>query len=396
MYSFMVPYLIETKKLSKEVVVTKITHNIFIATIFTAFISIFIIDQFGYKAICVANSLIEGFVYLILFFMKEKQVIFGQTAGILHGVTKSLEMVSKSIIYSGEKRENSQYGNYSAIKSFSSIVANIMGQEFFYLTGRHDVSLYLTGISLIMSIFFSFMIPNCSKIRLKTANFKAEHLIFSFFYVISNLFFISTIVYSSYIFIERKKNAKAGSTSLLLFRLVYPFRVCIAFIVKFFAIFNPEITISYKFNEDILIYGYIDALARLFGLLPYYYLVGFDFSSKFRATALIFLLSFLLLIQYLTTKTNNLDVTYGLTIVNIIMSSVCLGISNNGFKNFTNVHYIYASTLLVSACIHGLISYLSTRWKIDVTTRIKYYSVINLIMILVSLAMVLIFFGYKM
>ncbi|KCZ76449.1 hypothetical protein H311_02554, partial [Anncaliia algerae PRA109] len=218
--AYLTPYILETKKISKKDLLNKITHKLFIATIFTSMLAPFFIEAFGKKLICVIDNLIECSVYLIFLFMSQRNTFLCELAGILHGITKSLESISKSIMYDGDpKRSAEKYAIYSVIKQSSSTISAISGQELFYMTNSYSILVYLSLISMIFSLIYSIFFleeleqkhfdlnalisPKKIFMELKT-ELNQSVILFSIFYIISTTLLIALSVYSTYIFMERQ------------------------------------------------------------------------------------------------------------------------------------------------------------------------------------------------
>ncbi|RVD92614.1 hypothetical protein TUBRATIS_008750 [Tubulinosema ratisbonensis] len=393
--SYLTPYTLENKEISKKNLLNRITHKLFIATIITSVITPFFIEAFGKKLICVCDNLIECVVYLIFLFMPKRNLILCELAGILHGITKSLESISKSIMYDGDPKKSAQkYAIYSIVKQVSSTLAAISGQEMFYMTNSYSILVYTSLLSVFFSFFFALFcleelekktfdlqsLYSPKKLFLELKNeLSFDVCVFSLFYVISTTLLISLSVYSSYIFMERKNELDIYSSKLgKFFYLIFtPFRIFFFFIVKFFSFFDKSIKVNLKYNKNVILFGYINAFCRLVSLLPKYTIMKYEFNSFSRSILLtLFILSTILILFFLF-KINNLFITYVLTVIGLFFSFTCLGVSNNGFKNHSKSHVIYSMNLFFSALIHSGISYYAKSKEIKASVRLLYYCFVD-------------------
>lgn len=399
--SFTVPHLMESKGFTEKEVMNRITHCVFIFSILTAVAAIFITNVLGKKAICIIDAAIELIVCFILMLMGKRAFFLGQLAGSLHGVTKSLEVVSKSIMYSGDVKDpSSKYAIYTLVKHTAIIASGIFGQEFYFMTRSHWLSILLSIMSLCASIFSGFMLPeptiadkkNNGHGEITTAVMKAYTApvsVFCVLNVISSTLFIATSCYSTYIFIERRKGVNIASNRFgkALYRFFFPIRLVITGIVRVVSPQDSTIAANAGYDKNTIIFGYMDSLARLFAMFPRYYIMQRNFEDRQRAIVLFVLLATTMLLMYLQYRAKTLLNTYALTILCSITSVSCLGISNNGFIKGKDspIHVFYCINLLASAIIHTSISYFSRKTRATAETRLLYYCYINILLMFFTL-----------
>lgn len=399
--SFTVPHLIESKGFTEKEVMNRITHCVFIFSILTAFAAIFITNVLGKKTICIMDAAIELGVYIILMTMGKRALFLGQLAGSLHGITKSLEVVSKSIMYSKNTTDfSSKYRDYTLVKHTAVIASGIFGQEFYFMTRSHHLSIMFSILSLCVSIICgSFLLESKATETNHNGFFKTFAAIikaytmpvtmFCVLNVISSTLLIATSCYSTYIFIERRKGIDIASNwfGKILYGLFFPVRLVITGIVNFALPKYGNMAANSGYDKNTIIFGYMDSLARLFAMLPRHYIMSRSFEDRHRAVVLFVLLSTTMLLMYLQYRAKTLLHTYALTILCSITSVSCLGISNNGFAKNQNspIHVFYCINLLASAILHTSISYLSRRTKATAETRLLYYCYVNVLLMALTL-----------
>lgn len=399
--SFTIPHLIESKGFTEKEVMNKITHCVFIFSILTAFAAIFITNVLGKKTICIMDATIELVVYVILMLMGKRAFFLGQLAGSLHGITKSLEVVSKAIMYSKNTTHvASKYRDYTLVKHTAIIASGIFGQEFYFMTRSHQLSIVFSIVSLCVSIVCGSFLPEPDAPKARDSGlFKALAAIlkayttpvtvFCVLNVISSTLLIATSCYSTYIFIERRKGIDIASNWLgkILYGLFFPIRLVITGIVNVVSPKYGNIAANSGYDKNTIIFGYMDSLARLFAMLPRHYIMDKDFEDRQRALVLFGLLSTTMLLMYLQYRAKTLLYTYALTILCSITSVSCLGISNNGFvKNQDRpIHVFYCINLLASAIVHTSISYFSRKTKATAETRLLYYCYVNILFMVLTL-----------
>lgn len=399
--SFTVPHLIESKGFTEKEVMNRITHCVFIFSIITAFTAIFLTNVLGKKTICIMDAGIELVVYVILILMGKRAFFLGQLAGSLHGITKSLEVVSKSIMYSKNTTDfATKYRDYTLVKHTSVIASGIFGQEFYFMTRSHHLSIMFSIVSLCVSIvcgsfLLEYKAPEMNRnefFKTFAATVEAYTMpvtVFCILNVISSTLLIATSCYSTYIFIERRKGIDIASNwfGKILYGLFFPIRFVITGIVNVISPKYGNIAANSGYDKNTIIFGYMDSLARLSAMLPRHYIMNINFEDRQRAVLLFGLLSTTMILMYLQYKAKTLLYTYMLTILCSITSVSCLGISNNGFvKNQGSpIHVFYCINLLASAILHTSISYFSRKTKATAETRLLYYCYINILFMILTL-----------
>lgn len=401
MSSFMIPYMIENKNFTMKEVMNKITHCVFILSIVTAVVSIFITDVLGKKTICILDAGIELLVSLIMLLMGQRSFLLGQITGGLHGVTKSLETISKSIMYSSsDTNRGSAYANYTVVKYTSAILSCVCGQELYFMTHSHKLSVIVSTGTLSIAFIYSFMLGKSDIDRMSgwyeetVKTIKGPHresvIIFCLLNVISNTLLIATSCYSTYIFIERKKGVEIASNNFgrVLYALFFPIRLVIVGIAKVVSLFDSSMSPSTKYDKNVLIFGYMEALGKLAGIIPRYYIIKRHFSDSARAAILFLLLASTMGLTYIQHCAKTLLNTYILSMLCLVTSISCLGISNNGFVKYTkSVHVFYCINLLLSATIHASISYFSKKKGVTAEKRLLYYCYFDIIMMVLAMSL---------
>lgn len=400
MSPFMVPYLIENKHFTKKEVMNNITHCVFVFSIMTAIAAIFITDILGRKAVCIIDAAIELLVCIIMVFMRKRSFILGKIAGSLHGVTKSLETVSKSIMYMGGGDGSAKYSNYVLFKHTSMVIAGVCGQELYLMTQSHKFSIVVSMCSLALSVLCGLQLPSVSSAKNAAtwANVRdafnlrknAREFTFCLLNITSSIFLIATSCYSTYIFIERGAgiNIVSNRFGRALHVIFTPIRFALLGFVKMASFFDRSITINRKYDKNIIVFGYLDALAKISFLLPRYLITRRQFTDERAATIVFVFLVITLVLMYLLYRGRSAMTSYALTIMCLVTSMLCLGVSHNGFyKCKEHLHVFYCVNLFISAIIHTSISSFSKKVKASGEQRMLYYCYVNILLMALAAVM---------
>jgi hypothetical protein len=199
-------------------------------------------------------------------------------------------------------------------------------------------------------------------------------------------------MYSSFIFIERKKDVdpSAHSFSKLMYLLSFPLRYLNKLFIAIFQLFDSSIKYSPSYDKNTIIFGYIDGLAKLFAIatvvtLDYVikkFRLSITYQMKGMVTGTIVMIS-----TYAMGKVETLMKSYFLFIVGSVCSQICFLSAYNGLsEKKESIHLYIGMNLTISCFIHIFISYFSKYMNYNSSKRMLLYFYINLSLVVLGLS----------
>ncbi|KAF7680946.1 hypothetical protein TCON_2437 [Astathelohania contejeani] len=401
--SFMTPFLIEKKKFTNRDIYDKITPCFFISSLFTPLLAPFIADYIGNKGGTIFETFIELMVYIIFFLMPPKNIRIGMLTGVMHGATSAMASIFKGIILEimpNHKNRSEVLADQALIKRVSSVAASWIGQDINFSTGDNTCNLYISFFMMLSSFILSIFIPTPKGNSIKEKSlieiflsgweetcskfytiYSKPILIFSILNIISSSLYIAFAIYSSNIFIERKKEVDISVNRLgkILYYISAPTRFLSGLLVRFISIFDKSVVYCPEYKKNIIIYGYIDGIAKIVtGIIGY--AIGkhtYDYHIHLTITTIVII--FLIIFTFFLRHVKSLISTYCLYLLASTASMTALIISKNGFScKKGDIAILNSVNIFFSSLIHIFISYY-TKWRgVNAEGKLFYYIFINI------------------
>ncbi|EPR79478.1 hypothetical protein SLOPH_1825 [Spraguea lophii 42_110] len=404
---FLTPYLIQNKKIANKDVHNKLIPWFFISSLLLALSGSFLVRAVGNKMCILIDTVCDLALNVIFLMMPNESIVFGALGCFLHGVSTSLASISKCIVYEIEpekQKRNYIISNYNLIKKLCSLGAAWFAQDMYFSCGTNKPSLYTTMMFLVGSLVSGMFIPENKGVQKVRDNifvsfynngvfntlgeiYYPKVLFFSLIQIIGSSLYISFSIYSSNVFIERRKNIDVSSGMLgkIFYNITMPFRLLSFVFVKVFSLFDKEITYSPKYEKNTLIFGYIDGLAKAISLVITYFLVAKNYSLFTLITINISLVIFLIITKFFLGKVSSLTNSYICFVLGSTAANTLLQIAHTGINKEKKIEELVSFNLVIASIIHISISYIA-RWK-EATAQKKMYYYVGTSMILFALSL---------
>ncbi|KAK1349651.1 hypothetical protein CWI37_0678p0020 [Hamiltosporidium tvaerminnensis] len=384
MTSFIVPFLVEEKKFTNKDIFNKITPIFFISSLIASLIGTIIIEMIGNRNTLLIDTGLELLAYIIFVWMDERSFFFGYLVALLRGMSTSLTSVSKGVFLDIKPDETSGskvIRNYNIFKKTIGIVSCLIGQDVYFSCKNHRSNLYFSMAMLILALCFGFLIGNNKKNDKKVKSliseilnggsfgklveiYNKDILFYSLMNIIGNVLYMCLAMYSANIFLERKKTvSEVGMMGKILYKILFPFRAISFSIVKILSFFDGSIFYQRSYEKNALIYGYIDALAKICGVIMSFLMTLIEIKGKYLVVHSLFLIVALIAAIYGLGYTQSLLHSYIIYIIGISLGTYMNIVSGSELaKDKEHLHIFYGTNLFISSVIHISISYI-TKWR---------------------------------
>lgn len=435
---FITPYFVEVKKIPVSKFHSEIVPYFFISSFLTMLIGPFFVELLGEKLILIVETLLE-IIFLCCFNFiptgntpeenKEKEednlhekTLQGQkketlesqdvqsngnenqpeapenqnlnssaqSKGIFyliiitcfHGASTSLGMLTKKMLYAEGGDRPAINSTFNIIKRTSAILSGLVGQDLFFSSGMYSPSLILSILTSAIASGISFFLVSPVPVHQERSGidlFTSQHIFFSLLYIIASTVYIALTVYSASIFIERRKNRNM-STNLFgkfLFYCLSPLRLFSFIFLKGISLFTKT-NFSSKYDNEKLIFGYIDAIARIISIIFAYLITQKSYTLHSGSIVLVILIIPTIFITFLLGKAKNLFSTYLSFIFAFTCANSALILAQSGISQVKRMSVCIGINLAVANFIHMTINKFCKMRSLAAHQKMKMYLISSL------------------
>lgn len=392
---FITPYFVEEKNISNKKFHSIIIPFFFVSSFISGLIGPFLVSWFGEKKILITESILECLFLTAFHFIPEGQIKYLIFITCMHGASTSLSIVTKKILYADGGKREKIISNFNTLKRVSSVMSGLIGQDLYFSSGEHTPSLIMSIITSIIASLISFFVTPVKEIitSKKTELFSQRHVFFCLLYIVGSTIYIAFSVYSASIFIERKKNTNLGTYRFgrFLYSILMPLRLISFIFLKFLSLFM-NVDFKSKYDNEKLIFGYIDGLSKVAAVLFSYPITSRKYSTEFLAILTLFMVIPTITITFYMGKVKNLLTTYILYLVGMTSSFCILTLTHVGFNQCIRMEILVGINLTVASFIHISINMYGRYKKLSAQEKMRFYLFSSLVLY-VSAIFVWIFAG---
>ncbi|KAF9764903.1 hypothetical protein NGRA_0164 [Nosema granulosis] len=405
--SFMVPYLIDSCKFTNKEVYNKLNPFFFISSLIVSLLSFWIIETFGNKISLFIDTALEILVYIIFFVRPEKSYLMGIIVCSLHGASTAMNSVLKNIIISTAPDKDVSrrvMTNTQTLKNIVSIFSSWIGQDVYIYSREHRVNIFYSLLALCVSLSVVLLLPSGTNLKKDDAmltfsssfrdikNYMGEAydrntVSYSLIYICSSILSICLSFFAASIFMERKKKADGNILRLnnISISLMKPFRWVSFYLVRLYSFLGGATNIPKDADNDIVIHGYVDGLAKMVSALLSFGITKINFTEEYLPIVSMSLNMGTMMSLYLLSVVDSLAFSYLFFIISFSLSSaskvlVVLLLYKNERKSF-----IISFNMFVSSFIHIFLSYLSLYLNSGVQTRFLLYFTVSVLLVSASI-----------
>ncbi|KAF7683392.1 hypothetical protein TCON_1394 [Astathelohania contejeani] len=396
---FMTPYLIQVKRFTNHEVSNLIYPCFFISTFVTSIIGMFIVGIIGNKNTLILDTFIELVGYLVCFCAPARHFRKIQCFAILRGMSSALGILAKGVLYTPNSNagdRSDRYSQYNLIKKNAGVLASWIGQELVFGTGTHQTNLYFSILSTILAFILALFISDKTGIKKENVirfNFlelvtklkkiyTKKIILFSLLNISASSLYVCFSIYSSNVFQDRRKSSSSFVMGKLLYYISYPLREFGRFFIYLIGAFDPAIQYSPKYDEKILIHGYINGLSRLCSAVLAHF-IRYK-KNELRETICLTLgvIFILMIFTYLLGCNFSLFNSYLIYICGYTLGLSGLILSHGGLNEKTDIlHIILGINLCIDSLIHIGISYYTKKNCTTVSRKVYYYFCVNTVLL---------------
>lgn len=380
---FITPYFVERKKIPNSKFHSEVIPSFFISSFIATLIGPLLIEYLGEKPIVIAESLLET-IFLICFFLIPNSSVFPLIViTCFHGASTSLAVLTKKMIFAEGGNRSAVNSTFNIIKRSSSILAGLMGQDLFFSSGNYTPSLILSLITSCAAACVSFFLISPKDLQSVQKDriplFSKQHIFFSLVYIVGSTIYIAFSVYSASVFIERQRNRNMSSNIFgkALYYILSPLRVLSFLFLKSLSFFM-NIDFIMKYDNEKLIFGYIDAIARTISITVAFFVCRQDYTTSTHSLIVLLMVLPIIFIIFFIGRLNSLFSSYILFIFGTMCANSVLILSHNGINNVERLSVCIGINLAISNIIHISINYYSKYKKFPAYKKMTCYMVSTL------------------
>lgn len=405
MTTFITPYLIETKHFTNAEIFNNVTPCFFFASLLSSFFGSVYNSYFCTKYTLILNSLLEILCFAIFYYMKPRSFPCAMLTGFLHGAYTSLATQAKVILFSHRpdylSKEN-MVTIYYFIKKLNGVLSAWVGQDLKYASGSYQSSLIVSAFNITLSTVLCFFIKNDNNTSIQTkpnllkiinnrtliASLKTIYtknmIYFSALNIVASSLYIAFALYSSSIFIARRKNINPSVHALgkVLFTLSKPISTLTKVIIYFTSFLDSSIKYNVVYARNAIIFGYIDGLSKLVSILCSTLLnilwpsTNYLHCKCFVSTVLV------MVFTYCIGVTDSLSNTYLLYVCGSVVSQMSIFWSMDGLLyEGEMLGVVIGMNLMVASVVHIGISCYCVIKGVGVGRKMMVYFWVNSIML---------------
>ncbi|KRH92574.1 Major Facilitator Superfamily (MFS) [Pseudoloma neurophilia] len=383
---FITPYFIEQKKIPNARFHSEVIPCFFISSFIATIIGPFFIEYFGEKPVLIVEAFLEIIFLVCFFFIPTNGILPLIVITCLHGANTSLGVLTKRLIFAEGGVKAVVNSTFNMIKRSSSILSGLVGQDLFFSSGNYVPSLILSILTSSLAGIVSFFL-------ISPENKKSEHvgtiplfsnqtIFFSAIYIVGSTVYIAFSVYSASVFIERRKNGNMSSNMFgrLLYYLLSPLRIFSFLFLKFLSLFMSADFIP-KYDNEKLIFGYIDAIARCMSITSAFFICKNDYTLVTHSIVLLIMVIPTIFITFFIGRMTSLFSTYILFIFGTTCANSVLILAQNGLNNVERMSVCIGINLTIANIIHMTINYYCKYKKYPAYKKMTCYMISTLLLL---------------
>lgn len=394
---FITPFFVEKKQIKNTSFHNSVIPFFFISGFLASLVGPLFVEHFGEKNILIWDTIFD-LVFLACFFI----IPNGRVAPLvlitcMHGASSSLSLLTKGMLYAEGGSREKTYSTFNVIKRVSSILSSWIGQDLFFASSEYSPALILSILSttccLATAFFLTGTVKKAENTLFTTArvltrdSFTRNYVFFSVLNIIASTIYISFAFYSANIFIERRKNTNLASNVIgrVLYYALLPFRALIFLFIKALSLVMP-IKYDPKYDEEKLIFGYVDGIAKIVSVLFSTLLTRRRYETGTLAYISLFLVLLSIVATFLMGYTSTLISSYLCYVFGATLSNTLLMLTHSGFNKAPHLPTLLGINLTISSGIHIGISYFSRWKKMNANQKMYLYLGSSIVLYLVALS----------
>lgn len=376
---FITPYFVEKKNIKNSTFHSKVIPFFFISSLIFGIIGPFFVEIFGEKIILICETICELSFLCSFHFIPQNGVLSLILMTTLHGMSTSFNLLTKNMLYADGGNREKLYALFNTVKRTSGVFSGLVGQDLYFASGSYTPALILSIITSFIATIISFFLksPAISINTEKNPKYKVftrQHIFFSLLNIVGSTIYISFIVYSASIFIERKKNRNVRSNIFgkILYNILYPLRLISLIFLQILSFFT-KVEFHKKFDDEKLIFGYIDALSRLISIFITYSIGRYNYGIRILSYISLLLVFPIIFSTFAMGRTNTLFGTYIFYILGSTTSNCLLVLTHAGFNKVRKMAILTGINLTISSIIHISINFISKINKLPAQYKMYLY-----------------------